>query len=153
MELNKINQIRKLIVPILESQQIDLIDIELKGRSGSRVLRIFVDIDGGISLDQCVDLSRQISDLLDTRDLIAGWYRLEVSSPGLDRPLKTERDFTRNLGRKVRVIYTDKDEQKTISGIIDQVDDSRLFVQHVSSYLCPRKENRKSEYSGNQGMG
>jgi ribosome maturation factor RimP len=132
MELNKINQIRKLIVPILELQQIDLIDIELKGRSGSRVLRIFVDIDGGISLDQCVDLSRQISDLLDTRDLIAGWYRLEVSSPGLDRPLKTERDFTRNLGRKVRVIYTDKDEEKTISGIIDQVDDSWLFVQHDS---------------------
>ncbi len=136
MELNKIKQIRKLVVPILESQQIDLIDIELKGRSGSQVLRIFVDIDGGISLDKCVDLSRQISDLLDTRDLIAGRYRLEVSSPGVDRPLKTTRDFTRNLGRKIKVIYQDKAEQRTISGIIDQVDDSRLFIQHDSARIA-----------------
>ena len=130
MQQNKLNQIRKLVVPILELQQVDLIDIELKGRSGSQVLRIFVDIDGGISLDQCVALSRQISDLLDTRDLIAERYRLEVSSPGLDRPLKTVRDFTRNLGRKVSVIYTAKGEEKTIPGIIDQVDDSRLFIKH-----------------------
>ena len=136
MELNKINQIRKLVVSILESQQIDLVDIELKGRSGSQVLRIYVDIDGGISLDQCVDLSRQISDLLDTRNLIAGRYRLEVSSPGVDRPLKTVRDFTRNLGRKVKVISKDKDEEKTISGIIDQVDEKSLFVQQDSARIA-----------------
>ena len=135
MELNKINQIRKLIVPILESQQIDLIDIELKGRSGSRVLRIFVDIDGGISLDQCVDLSRQISDLLDTRDLISGRYRLEVSSPGTDRPLKTERDFKRNLGRTAKVIYTEKEEEKTITGIIEHVDNSQVLVNQNNSQV------------------
>ena len=136
MELNKINQIRKLVVSILESQQIDLVDIELKGRSGSQVLSIYVDIDGGISLDQCVDLSRQISDLLDTRNLFAGRYRLEVSSPGVDRPLKTVRDFTRNLGRKVKVISKDKDEEKTISGIIDQADEKSLFVQQDSARIA-----------------
>jgi len=133
--LNQINQIRKLVVPILESQQIDLVDIELKGRSGSQVLRIFVDIDGGISLDQCVALSRQISDLLDTRDLIAGRYRLEVSSPGLDRPLKTARDFTRNSGRKVTISYTENDDEKTISGIIDQVDGSQLLIQQDNTRI------------------
>lgn len=117
---------------MLESQQVDLIAIELKGRSGSRLLRVFVDVDGGISLDQCVEISRQISDLLDSRDLIAGRYRLEVSSPGLDRPLKSVRDFTRNLGRKVKVRYSDNDEQKTIIGQIDGVDDRGLVVQNDS---------------------
>jgi len=98
-------------------------------------LRIFVDIDGGISLDQCVALSRQISDLLDTRDLIAGRYRLEVSSPGLDRPLKTARDFTRNSGRKVTISYTENDDEKTISGIIDQVDGSQLLIQQDNTRI------------------
>jgi len=130
MESNKIKEIRDLILPILEFQNIDLVDIELKGRSGSQVLRIFVDIVGGIRLDQCVNLSQEISDLLDTKDLISGRYRLEVSSPGLDRPLKTEGDFKRNLGRKVKVKYlTDQGEDKIISGTIERVDNRIVIVQ------------------------
>ncbi len=131
MKQAKIKQIRDLILPLLDSQQVDLIDLYLKGRSGSHVLRIYVDTDEGISLDQCAALSRQISDLLDTRDLISDRYRLEVSSPGLDRPLKTERDFKRNLGRTAKVIYTEKEEEKTLTGIIEHVDNNQvLFNQN-----------------------
>lgn len=136
MDSTKIKDIKKLILPILESQAVDLIDIEFKGKSGSQIFRIFVDIDGGITLDQCVNLSREISDLLDTRNLISGRYRLEVSSPGLDRPLKAERDFKRNLGRKVRINYlTDQAEDQAIIGTIEQVDNNLVVVMQDNQQI------------------
>lgn len=123
-EADSIRQIRDLIRPILIAQNIDLIDLEFKGNPGNHILRIFVDMDGGIKLDRCATLSREISDLLDTKDLIPGKYRLELSSPGLDRPLKTPRDFQRNAGRKVKINYlVEGDEVKTITGTIAQVDE------------------------------
>jgi len=129
-ESNKIEQIKNQILPILDSHNVDLVDLELKGKSPSQVLRIFVDIDGGISLSQCENLSREISDLLDTKDLIVGHYRLEVSSPGLDRPLKDERDFKRNLNRNVRIKYiSDENEIKTITGTIDKVDKDIVVIE------------------------
>ena len=129
MDSNNTKVIKDLVLPILEDRGVDLIDIELKGGSGSQLLRFIVDIEGGITLDQCVELSREISDLLDTQDLIAGRYRLEVSSPGLDRPLKTERDFKRNLGRKVRINYlSDQNEHQTVIGVIELVKDNQVVV-------------------------
>ena len=129
MDSNNTKVIKNLVLPILEDRGVDLIDIELKGGSGSQLLRFIVDIEGGITLDQCVELSREISDLLDTQDLIAGRYRLEVSSPGLDRPLKTERDFKRNLGRKVRINYlSDQNEHQTVIGVIELVKDNQVVV-------------------------
>lgn len=130
METNKLKEIRNLILPILESQDVDLIEMEFRGRSGSQVLRIFVDTDSGITLDQCVNLSREISDRLDIKDLIAGRYRLEVSSPGLDRPLKTKRDFERNIGRKIKITYlVNGAEDKTIIGHIEQIDDDMIVIK------------------------
>lgn len=127
---DKIEEIKNLIHPLLNSQKIDLVDIELKGKSRTQILRIFIDINGGIFLDQCESLSREISDLLDTKDLISGSYRLEVSSPGLDRPLKTERDFQRNIGRKVKINHlTDGEEIKTTTGTIDQVDENMIVIE------------------------
>jgi len=129
MDLANITAIKNLILPVLESHHVDFIDMELKGRSGSLVLRVFVDTEGGITLDQCAKLSREIADLLDTRDLIVGRYHLEVSSPGLDRPLTAARDFWRNAGRQVRIKYlTEQAEEDTIIGTIEQVDDNQVVV-------------------------
>lgn len=136
MDSIQIKAIKDLVLPVLEIHGVDLVGIEFKGRSGSQLLRIFVDIDGGITLDQCVALSREISDLLDTRDLIAGRYRLEVSSPGLDRPLKTERDFNRNLGRQVRINYlSEQAEEQTVIGVIEQVNDNQIVVMQDSQQV------------------
>ncbi len=124
-----LDEIKNLVLPILASHQVDFIDLELKGRAGAQVVRIFVDTDGGITLDQCVTLSREISDALDRRDLIPGRYRLEVSSPGLDRPLRSLRDFQRNLGRQVRIKYlADEDETVTLVGQIDAAADDAVVV-------------------------
>lgn len=123
-------KISALIAPIIEAQQADLIDIELKGKPGQLVLRIYVDMVGGIGLDQCASISRQISDLLDMADLIPGKYRLEVSSPGLDRPLKSARDFERNVGRQVRINYRGEDNAVTsITGMIKGVAENEVILE------------------------
>jgi ribosome maturation factor RimP len=121
-----VSQIKGLIVPMLENQLVDLVDIELKGKPGNQVLKIFIDTDGGIAIGRCQKLSREISDLLDMKDLIPGKYRLEVSSPGLDRPLKVSRDFQRQMGRKVRIFYSVAagDEQEVVGKIAHVQDDS-----------------------------
>ena len=92
-----------LAQPILESMGLELVDIEF-GRFGpDAVLRLFIDKEGGVMLDDCAELSRELSLLLDVEDAIACTYTLEVSSPGLDRPLKKQADFDRFTGRLIKV--------------------------------------------------
>ena len=126
-------KIEKLILPVLESQEVELVDIEIKGRVGSQVLRIFIDKEGGVTLDQCTRASREISDILDTTDFVQGKYRLEVSSPGIDRPLKNEKDFRKNINRKVKIVYLqDNKKNRTISGKIQAVDINSVSIQSQS---------------------
>ena len=96
--------IEKLIAPYLEHQGADLVDLQLKGSPPNRTLRIDLDCSNGITVDECARLSRGIADVLDTHDPINGRYVLEVSSPGLDRSLKSDRDYELAVGRTVRVI-------------------------------------------------
>jgi len=125
-----IDKIRQFILPIIESNDAELVDVELKGRRGNQLLRIFVDTEGGITLKHCERISREVSDLLDQKDLIDGKYRLEVSSPGIDRPLKTERDFQRNLNRNVRVKFFNQDEEEMqLEGKIKIVENKMIFLE------------------------
>ena len=119
-------RIRALIEPLLDAEEIELVDIELKGKVGSQVLRIFVDVEGGIHLDRCESLSRDISTELDLEDILPGKYRLEVSSPGTDRPLKTMNDFKRNIGRR---IYLTLNDGNYVDGIITKTDESNIFLE------------------------
>ena len=90
-------------LPILESMGLELVDIEF-GRVGpDAVLRLFIDKDGGVTLDDCAGVSRELSLILDVEDVIACNYTLEVSSPGLDRPLKKQADYDRFVGRLIKV--------------------------------------------------
>ena len=138
-------KIKKIILPVLESQEVELVDIEVKGRVGSQVLRIFVDKEGGITLDQCTRVSREISDILDITNLVQGKYQLEVSSPGIDRPLKNEKDFGRNINRKVKIVYLkDKKEKRTISGTIQAVDINSVSIQSDKKIINILLENIQS---------
>lgn len=121
-----ITEIKKNIVPILDSRGVDLVDFELKGGTGNQILRVYVDVEGGVSIDLCVELSRQISDRFDVADIMPGKYRLEVSSPGVDRPLKTIRDFQRNIGHQVILQLTDGTSAK---GTIKNVDENSIFLE------------------------
>jgi ribosome maturation factor RimP len=98
--------VEKLIAltePVLTGQGYELVDLEWKNESGGWVLRFFIDKPGGVGLDDCADMSHLLSATLDVSDLIQPAYSLEVSSPGLDRPLRKESDFVRFVGKKAKI--------------------------------------------------
>ena len=97
------DRINTIIQPILKSLQLELVEIEYKRSGREAVLRIFIDKDGGVTLDNCADVSHELSLILDIEDFIPCEYNLEVSSPGLDRPLKTAADYERFQGRLIKV--------------------------------------------------
>ena len=142
---DSIEKITEFILPILESLKIELVDIYLMGRMGNQVLRVFVDKDEGITLDHCAKVSREISDIIEIEDLIPGRYRIEVSSPGIDRPLKSYNDFRRNLNRNVKLEYIkEKNERETISGIINEVDSTSVKIMSGQEIINISFENIQS---------
>lgn len=106
----------QLILPLVEKNQFELVDVEYVKEGGTWYLRAYIDKEGGITIDDCEVISRELSDLLDREDFIPDAYILEVSSPGLGRQLKKDKDFERNLGKEVEVklykaieLYDEKD--------------------------------------------
>ncbi len=98
-----IEKISEIAERILGSFGMELVDIEFKREGRQMVLRIFMDKAGGVTLDDCADISRELSAVLDVEDFIPGNYNLEVSSPGLNRPLKQESDYIKYIGRLVKI--------------------------------------------------
>lgn len=96
-------EIEDLVAPILERNRMELVDVLYRLESGRWVLRLFIDKPGGVNLDDCAFISHQVEDLIEVEDIIPQRYFLEVSSPGLDRVLKKERDFQRFCGEKASV--------------------------------------------------
>ncbi|HAA73944.1 TPA: ribosome maturation factor RimP [Candidatus Latescibacteria bacterium] len=94
----------QLVQPILGEKGIELVELSISGNARRYVLRFFVDRPDGISIGECAQLSRELADVLDTYDPIDASYTLEVSSPGLTRPIKTRKDFERASGKAIRVI-------------------------------------------------
>ncbi len=98
------NKIKALAETLLEEEKMELADMELLREGRGWALRLFIDKTGGITLDDCASVSRQFGDQLEVEDLIPFRYTLEVSSPGLDRPLKKDQDFLRHIGNQIQVI-------------------------------------------------
>lgn len=98
-----LDRVLRLIEPVLQDMAVELVDIEFKREGRDWFLRLFVDKEGGITLDDCADVSREVDALLEVEDVIDTAYRLEVSSPGIDRPLKKPADYERFKGRQVKV--------------------------------------------------
>lgn len=98
-----IERVRSLTVPVVEEQGMELVDVVFRREARGWVLRLFLDKPGGVTLDDCREVSEQLSDLLDVEGVIDHPFTLEVSSPGLDRVLKTPQDFMRFAGRLARI--------------------------------------------------
>jgi ribosome maturation factor RimP len=103
MRQENITQIEELVLPILDDLGFELVDLQLQQEGKQLALRLFIDKPAGITLDDCVEVSREVSAILEIEDPIKSAYRLEVSSPGLDRPLKKPADFERFAGQKVKL--------------------------------------------------
>ncbi len=95
--------IEDLISPVLRDKQLELVDIEYKPEERGKVLRVYIDKQGGVNIDDCTAVSRELSVIMDVHDIINGTYNLEVSSPGLTRVLKRNEDFKRNIGKKLKL--------------------------------------------------
>ncbi len=126
--MDTLQELQNIIQPLLKSFGVELVELQYNKSKRSSV-RIFIWEDGGVSLDRCTEISRQVADILDRKDVISEKYILEVSSPGLDRPLKTKRDFERQIGRKVKAVLTDGDKTKKVIGKIDSVEQASVLIR------------------------
>ncbi|HWP84045.1 MAG TPA: ribosome maturation factor RimP [Terriglobia bacterium] len=97
-----LRRLREIAGRVAESEGLELVDVELHGRGPGAVVRIYLDKEGGVTLEDCQGISRQVGAILDVEDLMAARYTLEVASPGLDRKLMKPSDFDRFTGRKVK---------------------------------------------------
>ncbi len=133
-------KLKTIIAGYLKEENILLVDFSLKPRGRKLLLRILADEPGGgITIDKCSYLNNAISQLLDTENLIQGSYILEVSSPGIDRPLLSREDFARCLNRRVRILFNQcQDGKYEISGVITLITETGLDlesggkIQHIS---------------------
>ena len=120
----------KLLGPILEENHFEQVDEEYVKEGGSWYLRSYIDKPGGITVDDCEIVNRALGDLLDEEDFIEDSYILEISSPGLGRPLKKERDFVRSLGEEVEIrTYRMVNKQKEFRGILKAYDKDTVTIE------------------------
>jgi len=119
----------ELIMPVIEENGFELVDVEYVKEAGTWYLRAYVDKPGGITINDCELVNRYLSDRLDENDFIDDSYVLEVSSPGLDRPLKKDKDFQRHLGDEVDIkLYRPIGKSKEYSGILKAWDEKTITV-------------------------
>lgn len=130
-----LEQVEQLVQPILDDLGLELVDLSYQREDRGWVLRFFLDKDGGINLDSCAEASREFSAILDVEDVVDTAYVLEVSSPGLDRPLKKLHDFERFAGQQVKVktvVAIDPDERgrkrKSFIGMLEGVDGDKVLI-------------------------
>ncbi|MBI4634372.1 MAG: ribosome maturation factor RimP [Deltaproteobacteria bacterium] len=101
-------QIWQLAEPLLEAEGMELIHVECLRAKSRWLVRIYMDKEGGVTIDDCAEISNQLGDILDVHDIPPGPYTMEVSSPGLDRPLTRDKDFLKYRGKQVRVTSSEK---------------------------------------------
>ncbi|MCG8373104.1 MAG: ribosome maturation factor RimP [Balneolales bacterium] len=123
--------VKELAIPLAEEKELFLVDVELKTGSGNE---LWVYLDGeekGVNLDECADISRELGFLIDAHELIDGKYRLNVSSPGLSRPLMDERQYPKNVGRTIKLRYKGNEETKKVTGKLSRIDGELLVVEET----------------------
>lgn len=131
-----VEQLHRILLPILENGNVELVDLEVKGKPGNQLIKVFVDRPGGITLDACESLSRQISDRLEIEDIIQDKYRLEISSPGINRPLRSAADFSRKIGKEVKIYYEENQQEQLLEGKI-------VEVLNEMVHIAGKKESKK----------
>jgi ribosome maturation factor RimP len=133
-------KLQELCEPVVTGQGYELVDLEFRNEPGSGwVLRVFIDKhqEGGVSLDDCASVSRELSAVLDVADAIGPAYSLEVSSPGLNRPLKKEADFARFIGKKakIRTRHPVGESRRNFSGTLVAVAGGKVKID-VGDQVC-----------------
>ena len=120
----------ELIQPLIDSRGFELVDVEFVKEGSDWYLRVYIDKDGGISVNDCEDISRAFNEILDREDYISEQYIFEVSSPGLTRPLKKEKDYKRAIGKLVDVkLYKPLEKVKELTGVLKDFDNVTVTIE------------------------
>lgn len=123
------SKVEAYLLPVVKEHNFELVDVEYVKEAGTWYLRAYIDKEGGISVDDCEVVSRKLGEWLDEKDFIADSYILEVSSPGLGRPLKKEKDFVRSIGKDVELkLYRALNKQKDFTGILKAHDKDTVTI-------------------------
>lgn len=132
----------QLVLPVLKENNFELYDVEYVKEAGTFYLRVFIDKEGGISINDCELVSRRLSDLLDEKDFIPDAYIFEVSSPGLGRTLKKEKHLQKSLGEEVEIkLFKAIDKQKEFTGYLER------FTEEVIVLRDEKDQEREFERS------
>lgn len=120
----------ELITPILEQMQFELVDVEYVKEGATWYLRAYIDKEGGITVNDCEAVAREMNEILDREDYIEDSYVFEVSSPGLGRPLKKEKDYVRSMGKELEIrTYRAIDKKKEFYGILTSYDEKTVTIE------------------------
>jgi ribosome maturation factor RimP len=122
-------ELKQKLLPLIEGENLELVELDLVGKPPHYILRIYVDKVGGVNVEECANLSRILSDYLDAEDLIQERYTMEVSSPGLERPLLSLDDFRRKIGEQVKLhLKLPPEGKKEIEGEIVEVRENEVVI-------------------------
>lgn len=131
----------ELVQPIIDVHKFELVDVEYVKEGSNYYLRVYADKEGGINIDDCVTISRELEVKLDAEDFIEDAYILEVSSPGLGRPLKKDKDLQRSIGLDVEVkLYKTIDKQKEFEGQLLAFDENTITIQNEQEMTFNRSD-------------
>ena len=120
----------ELITPILDRMNFELVDVEYVKEGGTWYLRAYIDKEGGITVNDCEAVAREMNEILDREDFVEDSYVFEVSSPGLGRPLKKEKDYIRSMGKEVEIrTYRAINREKEFYGILSAYDDNTVTIK------------------------
>lgn len=123
------DMVTKMVLPILDKYEFELVDLEYTKEGPHFYLKVFIDKPGGITIDDCQKVSEQLSELLDEKDPIDDNYFLEVSSPGLDRPLKKDKDLEKSIGKDIEIsLYKQVDGKKKYIGRLTKFDEKSILI-------------------------
>ncbi|MFQ6091882.1 MAG: ribosome maturation factor RimP [bacterium] len=123
-------RVRAFVERVVREDGVELVDIQFPRFKARQLVRIFIDKEGGVTVDDCRRVSVKVGAALDIEDPFPGRYTLEVSSPGVDRPLKTLGDFRRNIGRTLRVAVSEGgDQQKAYTGVLKELQGETVVLQ------------------------
>lgn len=128
--MSKTEELRELLAPVIEELGYECVDVTFEKAGRDWILTAYVDQPGGISLDDCQKISEALSPVLDEKDPIEQSYFLEVSSPGIDRPLKKDKDYEKALNTKITIsLYAKIDGKKEFTGTLKQADSKEVVLE------------------------
>ena len=142
-------KVKAFAAALLPSMGLELVEVQFRLEGHGWVLRLFIDGKEGITVDHCSQVSRELGDFLDVENLIDHAYHLEVSSPGLERPLRTLKDFKTYIGRKAKLKLRDMENQRVVIGNISEVEGEtvELVLEDGSRCLIAFEQIRKARLS------